>query len=154
MKQKGLSRVGVRTHSNSFTLDKFFVSCNTKNKKTKEKVLSHNFSKPFCLLFFVDPTPCFAKGAEVWGLRRPCHPEMDPFDGQSKDLGSFSHLEKEHHFFIQESILQNGQHLPHQAPKAYLLPPFLFELIFSFFQNLKNINIFYVLKSLLPVSVH
>ena len=33
-----------------------------KKQKTKEKVLSQNFSKPFCLLFFVDPTACFAKG--------------------------------------------------------------------------------------------
>ena len=43
-----------------------------------------------------------AKGAGVWGLRRPCHPEMDPLDGQSKDLGSFSHLEKEHLFLFKK----------------------------------------------------
>ncbi len=56
-----------------FTLDKFFVSCNTKNKKTKEKVLCQNFTKPFCLLFFVDPLPRFAKGRFGWcgGNRNP-----------------------------------------------------------------------------------
>ena len=52
----------MQPHSNPFTLDKFFVSCNTKNKRTKEKVLSQNFSKPFCLLFFVVLLPRFAKG--------------------------------------------------------------------------------------------
>ena len=63
----------MQPHSNTFTLDKFFVLCNTKNKKTKEKVLSQNFSKPCCLLFFVDPTPCFAKGRFGWcgGNRNP-----------------------------------------------------------------------------------
>ena len=134
----------MRTHSNTFSLDKFFVSCNTKNKKTKEKVLSQNFSKPFCLLFFVDPTPCFAKGRFGW-----CGGNRDP----PRFLVLFR-ISKKNTFFIQESILRNGQYLPHQAPKVYLLPPLLFELIFSFFQNLKNTNIFYVLKSLLPVSVH
>ena len=56
-----------------FTLDKFFVSCNTKNKKTKEKVLCQNFTKPFCLLFFVDPLPRSAKGRFGWcgGNRNP-----------------------------------------------------------------------------------
>ena len=39
--------------------------------------------------------PRSAKGAGVWGLRRPCHPETDPLDGQSKDLGSFL-TQKEH----------------------------------------------------------
>ena len=52
----------MQPHSNPFTLNKFFVLCNTKNKKTKEKVLCQNFTKPFCLLFFVDPLPHSAKG--------------------------------------------------------------------------------------------
>ena len=40
----------------------------------REKHLSENdFLRKFAIfeLFFVDPTPCFAKGAGVWGLRRP-----------------------------------------------------------------------------------
>jgi len=43
-------------------LTNFSLHATQKNKKTKEKVLSQNFSKPFCLLFFVDLLPRFAKG--------------------------------------------------------------------------------------------
>ena len=49
-------------HSNTFTLDKFFVSCNTKNKNAKEKDFVPKLTKSFCVLFFVDPLPYFAKG--------------------------------------------------------------------------------------------
>ena len=84
-----------------FTLDKFFVSCNTKNKKTKEKVLCQNFTKPFCLLFFVDPLPRSAKRGFKGCGKNPNSPHviLRRAGGalQSKDLGSFSQLEKEHH---------------------------------------------------------
>lgn len=59
-----------------------------------------------------------AKGAGVWGLRRPCHPEMDPLDGQSKDLGSFSHLEKEHPFFYSRKYFAKWSTSPAPSTKS------------------------------------
>ena len=61
---------------------------------TRAKILKRkkDLSDLQIFLFYikrVDLLPCFAKGAGGWGLRRPCHPETDPLDGQSKDLGSF-----------------------------------------------------------------
>ena len=125
-------------------LTNFSFHATQKTKTQKKKILSPKLTKSFCVLFFADPLLRFAKGGFKGCGENPNSPRF---------LVLFRNR-KRTSFFIQESILQNGQYLPHQAPKVYLLPPFLFELIFSFFQNLKNTNIFYVLKSLLPVSAH
>ena len=92
---KSLSATALKCSS---LLTNFSFHATQKTKRQKKRFCA-NFTKPFCLLFFVDPFAPLRQGwfYGVWGKSKfpTCHPETGQLDGQSKDLGSFSSCEKE-----------------------------------------------------------
>ena len=88
--QKGLNEISCQGSTlRSRLLDMTHVVkhnlINARTRIKRKKVLYQNLQNLFLFVVRVDLLPRSAKGARVWGLRRPCHPEMDPLDGQSKD---------------------------------------------------------------------
>ena len=108
-------------------LTNFSFHATQKTKRQKKRFCAKISQNPFVYCFLLTPCPappkvvsrgvgkiqiphmssCNRAQSATSGKRK--RTATDPLDGQSKDLGSFSHLEKEHLFFILLFLVQRIQ---------------------------------------------